>query len=53
MVWEQEGGLQTFKWVNKGPFPLDFAFEAELPRLRTCRHFLHIGFELSSGFLIK
>ena len=42
-----------FQMRHKGAFPHDVAFEVELPRLTTCQHFLHIGFEPSSGFLIK
>ena len=50
---EEDDGLHCFKLVHNGPFPHDFAFEVERPLLTTCRHFLQVGFEPSSGFLIK
>jgi hypothetical protein len=53
LVEEDSDGLQSFRCAHKDPFPHDFDFAVELPRLTTFRHFLQVGFEASILFFIK
>jgi hypothetical protein len=43
----------VLKWFHKDPFPHDFNFALEFPRLTTLWHFRHVAFEPSVGFFIE